>query len=121
MRGYVFMLEAVFAGLVLIGFLLYLAQGYARVGTVPEHDFSGILPALDQEGLLRGHVFSGDVQGLQDEITLPGFQHSVQICAPAGACTGQVPDADNVWVSAHFLAGDDSYQPREVNLYVWEA
>ncbi len=121
MRGFVFILESVFAGLILLGFLLYLAQGYTQASSGPEHDFGRVLPELDQRGLLRGYVYSGDIQGLEGEISLYGFSHSIQVCGPSGGCTGQAPRADNVWVSAYFLAGEDSYQPREVKLYVWEA
>lgn len=121
MRGFVFMLEAVFAGLILLGFMLYLAHGYSQAGSGPEHDFGRVLPELDQRGLLRGYVYSGDIQDLEDEISLYGFSHSVQICQPSGGCAGQAGQGGNVWVSSYFMAGGDSYQPREVRLYVWEA
>jgi hypothetical protein len=121
MRGYVFILEAVFAGLILLGFMLYLAQGYTQSRSGPEQDFGWVLPELDQMSLLRGHVYSGDIQGLEGEIAIYGFNHSVQVCDPSGGCLGQIPQARDVWVSAYFLAGEDSYQPREVRLYVWEA
>lgn len=121
MRGYVFMLESLFAGLLLLGFLLYLAQGYSQAGSVPEQDFGHVLPGLEQSGLLRGHVYSGDLGGLENEIDLPGFSHSIQVCGPSGDCEGQQGSGENVWVSSYVLAGGDSYQPREVRLYVWEA
>jgi hypothetical protein len=115
------MLESVFAGLLLLGFLLYLAQGYSQAGSVPEHDFGWVLPGLDDQGLLRGYVYSGDIQGLEGEISIPGFSHSVQVCDPSGSCAGQQGQAENIWASSYLLAGEGSYQPREVRLYVWEA
>lgn len=121
MRGFVFILESVFASILLVGFLLYLAQGYTQARSGPERDFGWVLPELDNQGLLRGHVYPEDIRGLEDEINLYGFNHSIQICNPSGGCSGQTPQAQNVWVSTYFLAGEDSYQPREVKLYVWEA
>lgn len=115
------MLEAVFAGIILLGFLLYLAQGYGQAGSVPEHDFGRVLPELDRQGLLRGYIYSDDIQGLESKISLYGFSHSVQVCQPSGGCTGQMGQGENVWVSSYYLAGHDSYQPREVRLYAWEA
>jgi hypothetical protein len=121
MRGYVFMLESVFASIILVGFLLYLAQGYTQARADPQHDFGRVLPELDSRDLLMGHVYTGDVQGLEGEISLHGFNHSIQICDPSGGCLGQRPEAENIRVYTHFLAGEDSYQPREVRLYAWEA
>ncbi len=115
------MLESMFAGLILIGFMLYLAHGYAQASSADQHDFGWVLPELDNQGLLRGHVYSGDLAGLEDEITLYGFGHSVQVCNPSGACLGSVPQEESVWVSGHFLSGDGTFQPREVRLYAWKA
>ena len=121
MRGYVFMLESVFAGIILVGFMLYLTGTHAASHAEPERDFTGVLPELDQRGLLRGYVYSGDIQGIGADIDLFGYSYSVQVCDPSGSCTGQGPAGDNVWVSSYLLSGEDSYEPREVKLYVWEA
>ena len=88
MRGYVYMLEAVFAGIILVGFMLYLAHGYNQSHSATEHDFGDALHELSHKGLLMGYAFSGDIQGIEDGISLPGFGHSVQICT-AGGCTGE--------------------------------
>jgi len=121
MRGYVFMLESVFASIILVGFLLYLAQGYTQSHSGPEQDFGRVLPGLDQAGLLRGPALSGDVQSIEDEISLYGFSHSVQLCDASGDCLGQRPQAQTILAYSHFLAGEDSYNPMEVRLYAWEA
>jgi hypothetical protein len=119
MRGYVFMLEAVFASMLLVGFMLYLTETRILSHSSPETDLSQVLPELDQRGLLRGYVYSGDIQGLESEIQIPGYQHSIQICTPSGSCTGQRPSTQNIHISTYLLAGEDSYQPREVKLYAW--
>lgn len=121
MRGYVFMLESVFAGIILVGFMLYLGGTHSASHAVPERDFTHVLPELDQKGLLRGYVYSGDIQGLESEIYIPGYSHSVQLCDPSGSCAGDGPAGDNIWASSCLLSGEDSYEPMEVKLYVWEA
>jgi hypothetical protein len=121
MRGYIFMLEAVFASLILVGFLLYLAGSSVPAGSDPERDFGSILRTLDLQDVLRGPASIGDLQGISDQITIPGFNHSVRICDPSGSCTGSIPEARNIWASSYFISGDGSYNPWEVRLYVWEA
>jgi hypothetical protein len=121
MRGFVFILESVFAGLILVGFMLYLSQGYVASGQADETDFGWALPELDHQGLLRGYAYSGDLEGLEGEISTPGYSHSVQFCGPSGACQGERPPEENVHVSSYFLSGNGSFQPMEVRLYAWEA
>ena len=121
MRGFVFMLEAVLAGLILVGFMLFLAQGQNASGSDDSGGFGWVLPKLDHKGLLRGYVYSGDLPGLEDEITLYGFEDSIQVCIPGGSCSGTAPQGDNIWVSSYFLSGDASFQAREVRLYAWKA
>lgn len=119
MRGYVFMLESVFAGLILVGFMLYLGHAYTVSGQAYDKDFGYVLQELEQAGLLRGYAYSGDIPGLEGEIYIPGHSHSVQLCDMSGSCTGERPSAGNVWVSAYFLSGEGSFEPMEVRLYVW--
>jgi len=119
MRGFVYMLESVFAGLILVGFMLYLAGGHSQGTTGP--DFSNILPELEQQGILRPLVYSGDLQAIEDMISLPRFSHSVQVCDTTGSCNGQVPSGTIVKVSSIILAGENSLEPREVKLYAWQA
>ena len=120
MRGFVFMVESVLAGILLVGFMLFLADSYTQARPY-EPDFSGVLPELDSQGLLRGYAYSGDTSGLEAEISLPGYSHSVQFCDSAGICMGQVPNEREVRVSSFFLAGETDLEPMEVKLFVWQA
>jgi len=112
------MLESVFAGLILVGFMLYLAGSHAHA--VAGQDFSGVLPELEQQGILRALVYSGDVQGIENEISLPGYSHAVRLCDAAGSCTGEPPAGSTVKAYSIILAGEDSPDPREVKLYAWQ-
>ena len=115
------MLESVLAGLLLVGFMLFLAHGQNTSGSDDIEGFGWMLPELDHKGLLRGYVYSGDLSGLEDEIVIYGFEDSIQVCRPGGSCSGTIPNEDNVWVSSYFLSGDTSFQAREVRLYAWKA
>ena len=120
MRGFVFMLESVFAGIVLVGFMIFLAGTHGMPGTATDSRFSDALPELDQRDLLREPAFSGDTQSIEDEISLYGYSHKIVLCDISG-CSGDPPQEDNVWASSYFLSGEDSISPLEVRLYAWEA
>jgi hypothetical protein len=120
MRGFWYMIEVVIAGIILIGFLLFVSGVYANI---PEQDISirgySILHELDHQGVLRGYVNDGNYSGLNSQIILFGYNHSVQICDQGGNCLGNSPDADNVWVGNYMVAGDQNYNPKLVKLYMW--
>ncbi len=120
MRGFWYMIEAVLAGIILLGFLIMLTSGYV---SVPREDMSlkgyGILHELDQQGILRAYAVTGNYSGLNSRIRLFGYNHSVQICNQMGSCLGSMPNAENVWVGNYAIAGEDQYNPKLVKLYVW--
>ncbi len=121
MKGYIHMLEVVFAGLILVMFLLGIAATFNRATSSDIGlRFSDVLVELDDMQILRGLADSNDYSGIESEISILGFEDAVEICNRNGNCIGNRPGMrDNVWVSSHFLAGLDSYSPREVRLYVW--
>lgn len=123
MRGFWYIIEAMLAGIILIGFLLALAGGYLKL---PYDDISlrsyGILHELDQQDMLRGYVSDWNYSGLNSQISLFGYNHSVQICDQSGSCAGNRPGASgagDVWAGNYIISGDENYQPRLVRLYMW--
>jgi hypothetical protein len=120
MRGFVFMLEAVLAGIILVGFMLFLAHTVSSSMSSEERSFGSVLPELDQRGELSGPAYSGNYQTIEDLVSIYGYSDSVVICDSSGNCVGDVPQADKVWVSGYFLAGETVLDPREVRLYVWQ-
>jgi hypothetical protein len=120
MRGFVFMLEAAFASLLLVGFMI--SMGGMRFAETPEvgPDLGNVLDELAAQGTLNDLAYSGNVSGIESMISLPGYSHSVRLCRPSG-CTGSAPGAGEVWVSSYLLAGGDSPDPMEVKLYAWKA
>ena len=120
MKGFWYIIEGVLAGIILIGFLLVLASGYARF---PAEDIGlrsyRILHELDQQGMLGSYAANNDYQGLNSQISLFGYNHSVQICSQSGICMGSAPDAGDVWVGNYMISGLDAYNPKLVRLYIW--
>lgn len=121
MRGFWRTVESVFSVMILMAFVLMLSGVY--VDPPQETDLSPVgyekLRELDIRGDLRGYVSSGDHASISSMISIPGYNHSVDICDQYGSCTGYYPDSDNIMVSTYIVSGDSSYQPREVRLYIW--
>ena len=118
MRGFWYMLEAVIAGIIIIGFLAVMSQSYMA----PTQDYTlkayAVLKGLDEQGVLRPYAEAGDWGGLDSEIKLYGRNHSIQLCTPS-ECIGQLPQGENVWVGNYMIAGGQGYNPMQVKLYVW--
>lgn len=119
MKGFVYMLESVFAGLLLLGFMLFLVQSNSPAASI-DNDFSDVLLSLDQEDNLRSYVYSGDVNGLESEISVFGHDHSVVFCNESGTCQGNEPQGNNVHAQSYYFSGNDFPEPMEVRLYVWK-
>jgi|GEM_PF-2822993 hypothetical protein len=116
MKGFLYIFEAVLAGIIIVGFLAVLAA-------FPESRDTGanayeILRGLDEQGVLRTYAVGGDYSGLNSIISTPGFSHSVQICSRSG-CSGSAPASHTVFTGSYFVAGKDSYSPALVRLYLW--
>ena len=114
------MLEAVIAGIIIIGFVAAISQIYMSPS---QEDFTlkayEELRSLDGRGILRSYAAAGDWGGLDSEVRIYGRNHTVEICSPAGCQGGQRPESLNVWVWSYIVSGSQSYQPLQVKLYLW--
>jgi hypothetical protein len=131
MRGFWYMLEAVIAGIIIIGFLAVMSQSYMS----PTQDYTikaySVLKGLDEQGVLRPYAEAGDWGGLDSEVRIYGRNHSIQLCT-ASECVGRLPEGQeadgrrqespsvhNVWVGNYIIAGGQDFSPVQVKLYVW--
>jgi hypothetical protein len=115
------MIEALMAGIILISFLIMIKSAYFT--TTPQEEASltaySVLKTMDDSnGLLRSYAVAGDYEGLNSKVELYLYQHSIEICTQT-ECSGQRPQAENVWVGSYMISGDTSMAPRTVNLYLW--
>ncbi len=121
MKGFWRMVESIAAVTILMVFVLSLSIQYIREPAEPIMKIRGyeILENMDKNGNLRSYVVSDDSNGLSNAISLGGYNHSIEICDYSGTCNGTYPDAENIWLSVYYIAGENTYNPREVKLYIW--
>jgi hypothetical protein len=122
MKGQWKTVEAVLGGVIILLFVAVLSTNYADVSpSVPAHGYRA-LSAVYEKGTLRSHAAAMDAAALNSELGatgyLMGYNHSVSICNES-ACVGTAPDKDYVWASSMLIAGDESYNPVEVIVYVF--
>jgi hypothetical protein len=119
MRGFWYMLEAVIAGIIMIGFVAAVSTSYINPS---QEDFSlqayQSLKGLDDQGILRPYAAAGDWGYLNSQVMIYGRNHTIEICSPSG-CQGGKPEGQNVWAGSYIISGDQSYQPMQVKLYLW--
>jgi len=119
MRGFWYMLEAVIAGIIIIGFVTAVSQIYMSPS---QEDFTlkayQELRNLDEQGILRTYAAAGDWGNLNNQVRIYGKNHTVEICSPSG-CQGGIPAGQNVWVGNYIISGSQNYQPMQVKLYLW--
>ena len=122
MRGFWFIVEAVFASIIMVSFLLFMGRLYVRAPALENLDEKTyeLLKGLDEQGVLRNYTVNGDFLGLDSEIELYTHNHSVEICNYDLLCEGVKPNASNVWVGTYLVAGNESYNPHMVKLYLWQ-
>ncbi len=119
MKGFLYIFEAVIAGIIIIGFLIAASSIQPDSSLLADKAYE-ILLGLDEQNQLRAYAENMDAEGLNSKIDLPGYSHTVQICSQTG-CSGQAPaDQKNVFVGRYFISGKDSYKPAEVKVYVWK-
>lgn len=120
MKGFVAMLEAVIAGIILIGTLAAVATTVIPRST--ETDFQSIavsfLQGLDDQGRLRNLTVTKNPSAIDNEILFPSFNHTTEICDHKGTCVGQRPNTEDVHSGFYFIAGNSIFEPYVVTLYI---
>ena len=121
MKGFWYMIEAIIAGIIIVSFLVVITQRVLILA--PEEDITirgyEILKGLDEQGVLVNYTITEDFNGLNSEIQFFAFNHTVQICRENGDCVGIKPNATNRYVSTYLVAGNSTYIPYEVRLYIF--
>lgn len=119
MRGFWHIIEAVIAGLMIMLFLVTLVkQAPSEEGPDLTRRAFELLRGLDDQEALRGLVESEDANGLAAAVQYAAANRSVEICDHSGACVGTQPSAAERWTGTYLVAGKDSYEPKEVRLYL---
>jgi len=121
MRGFWYIIECVLAGMVIFGFLAVIGRTYISLPQPDDLSVMGYesLKSLDDRGLLRNYVVNGDYNGLNSMIDMGTYNHSIKLCNYSGTCSGPSPNTSNAWAAVYIIAGNQSYEPYEVRLFIW--
>ena len=121
MKGFWYIVEGVLAGIIIFGFLIAISGKYFAATGVTDVSLKGysILKSLDEQGILRNYTVNQDYDGLNSQIRLYTYNHSIQICNFSGVCNGTKPNATNLWVANYLISGDILYEPYEVKIYLY--
>ncbi|MBI4175812.1 MAG: hypothetical protein HY518_01290 [Candidatus Aenigmarchaeota archaeon] len=122
MRGVWYALEAIFAGVIIISFLITLRATFLHTTSPQEIAVKGYneLRSLDEEGILRPYAVAGNVEAINNEIDIFGFGHSVQVCDYTGTCIGAAPDVADVFIATYLISGDVDFEPYVIRLFIYK-
>jgi len=121
MRGFWHTIETVLITTIVITFLMTVGAKYASVIQPENLAEKGyiILENLDNRGELRNYTVALDYNGLNSQIPIYVYNHSIQICDYTGTCTGTRPNAINIWTANYIISGENVYQPFTIKLYIF--
>jgi len=121
MKGFWYIVEAVLAAIIIFGFLIAISVKYFAPEPVSDVSLKGysILKSLDEQDILRNYTVNLDYNGLNSQIRLFTYNHSIQICNFSGVCNGTRPNATNLWAASYIISGDTLYEPYEIKLYLY--
>ena len=76
---------------------------------------------LDDAGLLRNYVYNSMMDELNSSLRdcLPQVaRYEFKVC-PTPDCITTLPSDKSVFLSSYILSGEESYDPRIVNIWMW--
>ncbi|MFH1294323.1 MAG: hypothetical protein ABIH90_00075 [Candidatus Aenigmatarchaeota archaeon] len=121
MKGFARMLEAVLAVLLIFTFLIILSSGRVKEDRPEDLNVKAyeILADLNEKGVLGPYASANDAHSINMSISYDAHNHTANVCEPDGSCHGPEPDSNDVWVGSYLVAGDNSYNPKLVKLYIY--
>lgn len=123
MKGAWKTVEAVMAGVVILIFAAALGATSLQASPRAPAQSHRALQAIFDEPELRQLADGLDCPAIESLVSesgyLAGYGQSVQVCDEQDNCCGQAPAVDNVWASTILLAGDETYRPVEVTLFIY--
>lgn len=120
-KGFEKTLEAAIAIVLILVSMVFLFTG--EEVTEPQMSVTGYecLKNLDNQGLLRYYAANDLGDSLNADLKAcipPLLNYTVKICATS-TCNTLLPINKTVFLSTYLIAGDNSFNPRLVDLWVW--
>jgi len=109
------------AVLVLVGIMLIFPNQQQKEVSFSEIGYS-CLNYLDQKGLLRYYMINEMNTELNDSLksclpTLTDF--NFKICSTSDCINNTIPYNKTVYLSSYLIAGENAYNRKLINLWVW--
>lgn len=121
MRGMLYTLEAILATVMILVGIVSIFPIQEQKETIFSDVGRSCLSYLDQNGLLRHYAVNGMEAELASSLRncLPQVtDFSVKICSSSN-CTASIPGEETVYLSSYLIAGENSYNKKLVELWVW--
>jgi len=107
--------------LVLIGVAIILPTQQQREISFSESGYS-CLNYLDQKGLLRNYVVNDMITELNNSFKncLPSLtDFKFKICSTSNCIDTTIPYNKTVYLSSYLITGENTYNKKLINLWVW--
>ena len=120
-KGFEKTLEAAIAIVLILVSIIFLFTN--KEITEPQLSATGYecLKNLDNQGMLRYYAANGLEDRLNADLKTcipPLLNYTTKICATS-TCNTVLPINKTVFLSTYLIAGDNSFNPRLVDLWVW--
>jgi len=121
MKGFSHTLETVFGALLILITLLNIYTNPPRTETKLSELGYNCLSSIDNKGFLRYYALNALYSDLNNKLRdcLPFLiDFKFRICSTSD-CSIQLPESKSVFLSSYFIAGNDSFNPTLINLWIW--
>ena len=120
-KGFVKTLEAGIAiSLILVSMVFLFPQKTKTEPQLSETAYD-CLRYLDNKGVLRYYAVNNRQEDLVSDLRgclPPLYSYTVKICTTS-SCGTTLPDDKTIFLSSYLIAGENSFNPTLINLWVW--
>jgi hypothetical protein len=120
-KGFVKTLEASIAIVLILISIVFLFPERTKNKTQISHAAYDCLKYIDNKGLLRNYAVNGFESNLVSDLRAcisPLYDYTVKMCTST-ACNSQLPSNKEVFLSSYIIAGEDTFRPTLINLWIW--
>ncbi|MBI3413201.1 MAG: hypothetical protein HY051_03920 [Candidatus Aenigmarchaeota archaeon] len=124
-KGMMHTIEAIFAILIIMSFLLILRTKLQPAEDTGREQAIALqaLQALDQQGLLRSYAIDENHLGMNTQahaVVPTELNHTTRLCYSGDRCIGDALPDRNVFTASYIIAGNSTYfKPAQVLLHIW--
>ena len=120
-KGYIQTLEQVLGSVLVLTILITLFNPSSSTTNLQLSSLGfNCMKELDNKGLLRYYAVNNLTTDLNNSLQpcLSAFNYDFNICSST-TCSSALPANKDIYLSSYFIAGENSFQPRLINLWIW--